>query len=336
MPKRFFLQKLATYSGESLAPGYFVSEKFDGIRALWDGGVTRGMLKKDIPWANTIRDARFVETQYATGLWSQYGHPIFAPDWWLDRLPAVVCEGELYAGRGCFQDVQSIARKQTAISSDWDQMRFMPFDMPNVSRLFANGKVTMLRDDVWFRHTLTFFIKHAGDSVKYLDKDLRYEQRRYELSKHFELHPEQFMNSKVLVQEYFNEIVEAGGEGVIIKSRNNIWTPHREKDCFKLKPWLEDEATVVGFIAGEGKFEDMIGAYICDYKGIRLELSGMTNSMRELLPQWLPYCDPKKELPKDAQGMYIKTGNTVTFRYRELSRDGIPKEARFIRKREDL
>lgn len=338
MPKRFFLQKVATYSTESIASGYFASDKLDGISAFWDGGITRDMPKELVPWSNTIRDARYVNEQVATGLWSQYGHPIYAPKWFLDALPPVVMTGELFAGNGNFQHVQSTAKKQVPVDDEWRHMQFMPLDMPNVVRLFADGKVTMLLDEVWFRHTLTFFAKHAGD-IKYVSDDVRYEIRRARLAKYVghDNSGETLMFHKEAMLERFREVVESGGEGLVLKSRNNIWTPHREKDIFKVKPFLEDEATVVGFIAGdEGKFDGMIGAYICDYKGKRLELSGMNNAMRELLPEWIPHCRPKQELPVAARGMNIRVGNTVTFRYRELSNDGIPKEARFIRKREAL
>ena len=31
--------------------GYFLSEKLDGQRCFWDGGITRGMRTVDVPWA---------------------------------------------------------------------------------------------------------------------------------------------------------------------------------------------------------------------------------------------------------------------------------------------
>ena len=44
----------------------------------------------------------------SSGLWSRYGNPIVAPDWWLDQLPNCPLDGELWAGRGKFQLCRSI------------------------------------------------------------------------------------------------------------------------------------------------------------------------------------------------------------------------------------
>ena len=56
--------------------GWYVSEKFDGMRALWDGGITRGHVASDVPWGTESH-------RLSTGLWSRYGKVISAPDWWL-------------------------------------------------------------------------------------------------------------------------------------------------------------------------------------------------------------------------------------------------------------
>jgi hypothetical protein len=37
-------------------------------------------------------------------------------------------------------------------------------------------------------------------------------------------------------------------------------------------------------------------------------------------------------MPEDFQGKHFKVGDVVTFKYRELSDDGIPKEARYWRR----
>jgi len=52
MAKRYYCQLASKYDEEKhFIGGYYWSEKLDGMRAIWDGGVTRGMLKSDVPWA---------------------------------------------------------------------------------------------------------------------------------------------------------------------------------------------------------------------------------------------------------------------------------------------
>ena len=64
---------------------YWVSEKFDGVRAYWDG----------------------------EQLLSRGRHPIHAPAWFTQGWPAEPADGELWAGRGGFQQAVSTVRQQT-------------------------------------------------------------------------------------------------------------------------------------------------------------------------------------------------------------------------------
>ena len=49
--RREFLQQAKTYKNQNPA-GWYVSEKLDGTRCFWDGGVTRGVPTESVPWAN--------------------------------------------------------------------------------------------------------------------------------------------------------------------------------------------------------------------------------------------------------------------------------------------
>ena len=122
MAKREFLQLAHKYIGHNSTHmgGWFMSEKLDGIRAFWDGGISRGIPAHKIKWANTAKDYRLKELPTATGLWSRYGKVIHAPDFWLDKMPPVPCDGELYCGRGegSRQLLTSAVKKFNPIKSD--------------------------------------------------------------------------------------------------------------------------------------------------------------------------------------------------------------------------
>ena len=81
---------------------WWVSEKYDGIRAWWDGQNlrTRGGLR------------------------------IAAPDWFTHAWPRVPLDGELWAGRGGFARVQSTVLRQQPDDEAWRRIRYMAFDMP--------------------------------------------------------------------------------------------------------------------------------------------------------------------------------------------------------------
>lgn len=105
--------------------GLSMSEKFDGVRAMWAGGhlVTRG------------------------------GNKINAPTWWLAKLPAgVVLDGELWAGRGKFQLVKGAVRRKAPRDADWREIKFMVFDCPMVSgplsRRYSYTKSRLFENEV--------------------------------------------------------------------------------------------------------------------------------------------------------------------------------------------
>ena len=147
-------------------------------------------------------------------------------------------------------------------------------------------------------------------------------------------------HAKAEVEDYLNGVLELGGEGVIIRNPEAAWTPKRVADLLKYKPFDDDEGRVVGFTSGRetdkgSKLLGMIGALILNYKGKRLELAGLTDEERQFsdtVETEHARQNPGVDMPSDFQGKHFKVGDVVTFKYRELSDDGIPKEARYWRR----
>ena len=338
---RHFLQKLSTGSlTMNLVRGYYVSEKLDGIRVFWDGVLTTGMLKKDVPFANTLKDARFLREQVCTGLWSQYCHPIYAPAWFTASLPKIMMEGELFAGRGTWQKLSSATSRQEPVNDEWDDIKLIAFDCPDPYIMFEDGLVRINGNDkLLFRGCLNFLEKH-NNGIKTISEAPYSRRRAFLRNNYSECIEEVLMYSNKKMLNTFNEVISKGGEGLVLKTPDNIWNTDRAKDALKIKPLSSDEATVIGFTAGRigktGKFHGMIGNFICKWRDIIFELSGMDDLHRTLVNnKEFAYSNPGKEMPSDTIGLLVRPGTRVTFEYRELSNDGLPKEARFIRVRKD-
>jgi DNA ligase-1 len=88
---------------------YLVSEKYDGVRALWDG--------------QTLR--------------SRAGNVIAAPAWFLAKLPKQALDGELWIGRGQFEKLSGFVRKTTPQDEEWRQIKYMIFELPDAPGTFA-------------------------------------------------------------------------------------------------------------------------------------------------------------------------------------------------------
>ena len=88
---------------------YLVSEKLDGVRAYWDGQSLR----------------------FRSGL------PVAAPGWFTAGLPKTPLDGELWLGRGRFDETSGTVRKKVPVEAEWRQLRYMIFDLPGSSGSFA-------------------------------------------------------------------------------------------------------------------------------------------------------------------------------------------------------
>jgi DNA ligase-1 len=94
---------LATLWDEAADPaGWWLSEKFDGVRGYWDGS---RMLTRN-------------------------GEPIHLPQNLQDTLPPFALDGELWAGRGRFSDTVAVVR-DTVPGTGWASIHYLVFDLPD-------------------------------------------------------------------------------------------------------------------------------------------------------------------------------------------------------------
>jgi DNA ligase-1 len=104
------------FSGQDVA-GWWLSEKFDGVRAFWDGEAIR------------------------TRSW----RAVAAPKSFTAQLPrGIALDGELWSGRGTFQIASELSRFERAQDSAWLGMRFMAFDVPTCDAIPFEQRIAKL------------------------------------------------------------------------------------------------------------------------------------------------------------------------------------------------
>jgi DNA ligase-1 len=110
-PASMLLQvQLALTWPEGRSPkGFLVSEKFDGVRAVWDGQALR----------------------------FRSGRPISAPAWFVAALPAQALDGELWMGRGLFDRLSAVVRQGVPDDEAWRAVKYLVFDAPGLAAPFA-------------------------------------------------------------------------------------------------------------------------------------------------------------------------------------------------------
>jgi DNA ligase-1 len=109
---------LAQDAPDALHPaGWLVSEKLDGVRALWDGRQLR----------------------------SRSGRSIAAPAWFTQALPATPLDGELWGGRGRFEATNAALHRKQPQDADWQALRYMVFEQPGGAGTFAQRAQALQR-----------------------------------------------------------------------------------------------------------------------------------------------------------------------------------------------
>jgi DNA ligase 1 len=180
---------------------YRVSEKLDGIRARWDG----------------------------KHLISRGGGIFAAPDWFTTEFPTVPLDGELWIGRGRYEEVSSIVRTQQS-HDGWQMVQFMVFDLPAHGGTFAQRVIEMNR------------VKTESTSP-YLGI---IEQQR--------------VGSEKDLLKWLHRVIDEGGEGLMLHRENALYASGRSQDLLKLKLFTDAEATVIGYRPGKGQFDGLTGS----------------------------------------------------------------------------
>jgi DNA ligase-1 len=182
---------------------WWMSEKLDGVRAYWDG-------------------KQFLSRQ---------GNIYHAPDWFIEGLPAVPLDGELWIDRKKFQRTVSIVRRQDK-SDLWNEVRFLVFDAPAATGGFEE-RLAFLKDAL-AKGAAKFARQHPHERCKSLDA-LRAELTRIET---------------------------LGGEGLMLRQPESKYVAGRSATLLKVKTFHDAEAVIVGHQAGAGRHKGRMGALL--------------------------------------------------------------------------
>ena len=207
---------------------YLVSEKLDGVRAVWDG-----------------REMRF-----------RSGRPLAAPAWFLAKLPPTPMDGELWLGRGKFDQLSGIVRKEQPVDTDWQQIKYMVFELPGGDGDFQRRYYRM----------------------RFMAQGAQWPQ--------FEAHEQFRVATLEALHDRLRQVVAAGGEGLMLHKTDADYVTGRSSVLLKLKPVADAEAEVVAHIPGKGRLEGILGALeVKTEDGIRFKLgTGFSDAQRKTPP----------------------------------------------------
>lgn len=310
--------------------GYVMSEKLDGVRAIWDG----------------------------ENLKSRSGRIFSVPKCWLDKLPPFGLDGELFIDRGRFEEVLSIVSRgenecEQCKCEEWQKVGYFIFDVPNCDDfLNADLKKTNLSktDSSNIKSctllerlaVLEIWLKNSENLQRdfSLDSSLKIEQKSM-----LHIIPQIFIDSQKELDSKLKEVIKGGGEGLVIRKNNAPYERFRTPNAMKLKGYEDAECVVVAHNIGKGKYANALGSITCE----SLELP-KSNVSKSTLQTNAPATKKSKSINhstnptiekirfKIGSGFSDKMranppplGTIITYKYYGTTKNGLPRFPIFLR-----
>ena len=206
--------------------------------------------------------------------------PLFA------KYPHVVLDGELYNHnyKDNFNKIISLVRKQSPSDAERNEAKIIQFH---------NYDIFMPIDGI------DIIFEHRNQSIKNLHKEFTF--------KHCKTVETYHVQSNVTAKLMYDEFMNQGYEGAILRN-NKPYENKRSYNLQKYKEFHDTEATIIGWVEGQGKRTGTIGKFLArDADGIEF---GM------------PVMDKMPVLTKmyDIAEWYI--GKTATFTYFQRTPSG--------------
>ncbi len=237
--------------------GHLISEKYDGVRAWWDGQALR----------------------------FRSGGAIAAPAWFVARLPALPLDGELWFGRGRFDALSAAVRRHRPQDEEWLQLRYMLFELPGAPGSFAD-RAERIRSIVQ---------QQRSDALVAVKQTV--------------------VAGRAALQAQLRNVVEAGGEGLMMHRAYAPYLSGRSPVLYKLKPVHDAEATVLAHVPGRGKHAGRLGAL-----QVRTE-DGVVFTIGT------GFSDAERDNPPPR-------GVLISYSHRGHTEAGVPRFASYLRRRE--
>jgi DNA ligase 1 len=208
------------------------------------------------------------------------GNVFHAPSWFIKDFPNEPLDGELWAGRGK-RDLVASAVKGSR-ERDWQNIQYATFDVPEFKGPFEKR----------LKHLQLIFRATHGIVL-----------------------PFWVCTGRAQLLKRLDEIVDAGGEGIMLRKPGSKYEGKRSHTLLKVKKWFDAEAWVVGHV--EGTRPGLCGALmVVNGEGKKFKVaSGLTEKMAKNPPI---------------------IGTVITYRWNTLTKSGIPNPASFGGIREDL
>jgi DNA ligase 1 len=224
--------------------GWYLSEKYDGLRGIWTGKelVARPTKKNGVLKGKVFN---------------------YVPKWFINMLPpGVSLDGEIWMGRGRFQEVSGLSNLKLGkkiteqyLDAKWKDVKFMVFDLPNSKKPYVERK----------------------DELKKIIDEINIKQ-----GKDCPIQMSNYTIVKDNLTELYTEYTLNGAEGIVLREPDSLYETKRSKLLLKMKLSDDAEAIVVGYVPGTNKYKGLLGSLICEINGNKFNIgTGFNDLMRK-------------------------------------------------------
>lgn len=283
---------------------FVMSEKLDGVRALWNG----------------------------KQLLTRNGRVIKAPACFTKHFPPFALDGELWIGRGEFEKALALVQKDcthcpcggdrealdsSREDSSWGRARYYVFDVPMCGAL--ESKAPKPQDQA---HKAS---KQAAQGAKGAHCTLF--ERLKVLESYLASAPtmpislikhEPISSEKQLFKR-LQELSEQGAEGLVLRKVAAPYERTRSPNALKLKTYSDAECKVVAHNAGKGKYAGKLGSLTCEQETTTKGVAGL---MRFKIGSG--FSDTERQSPPPL-------GSIITYKFYGTTKNGFPRFAVFHR-----
>jgi DNA ligase-1 len=221
-----------------------------------------------------------------TNIISRQGNIFNTPKWFTKDFPKTPLDGELWIGRENFELVSGIVRQHKANDQDWQKITFMIFDLPTSKNTFSE-RVQQMKE----------IINQSN-------------------SPYLQMIEQQKVANNTQLQQLLSNVLNSGGEGLMLHRGEAYYQTKRSKDLMKLKKYQDAEAVVIDHLQGKGRNAERLGVLLVKtQEGIIFKIgTGFSDAERENPPA---------------------IGETITYKYIGKTKNGVPRFASFMRIRKE-
>ncbi len=227
-------------------------------------------------------------------LMSRNGQVFSAPKWFTADFPPFELDGELWLAHGQFEETVSIVKTYLP-DERWKKITYQIFEVPNQAGALLE-RLQVLK---------AYLTAFPSPSLRIIEQNT--------------------VQNDAQIQKRLSQVLTAGGEGLVLRHPQALYHTGRSSQALKVKLKEDAECVVQGYTAGNGKYQNKVGALQCL---LRVDQFSKLSGQDRLIKIGSGLTDQLRQNPP-------AIGTLVTFQHIGLTDKGSPRFPVFLRVRKD-